>query len=282
MISVLMSSYNRTKLLKRTLYNLATHSPKEPWELVVVDEGSTEDTFGVVNSFSSAIPFKFISVKTSKIEEKLGLKKYHNNPAVTNNIAFEHSCGDKIFLMGNEIIIRPDTISQMMADIPKCDNYLVLPHTCDMPQQILDIISEYGDGITENMVNYCKKWPLQSFEYRSNVTNYFSLCSRNSWVAIDGYDERYWQGIACEDSDFYRRILKLPDSQVVISKAITLHAFHGGMSKYYQPVDIKAVFWDNGLKTNRALFHNWDETHYNRQGWKSGQFEVESIKTNIK
>ncbi len=278
MISIIISSYNRTELFRRSLFSIAKNKPTEDFELIVVDEESTEDILSELRCFSGQIPFKLIKVKTKDIEEKLKIKKFHNNPSVTNNIGFAHSKGDKIFLMGNEIIVWNDAINRMVSEIPKTkENYLILSTTYDIPQQILSVLDKFGSGISQKMVQFCSKWPLQSWDYRSNVTNYLSLCNRSAWEKLDGYDERYFGGIACEDSDFYQRFRALPDNETFISQAVSLHQYHGGKTRYYEPTDISQETWNTGLDKNRQMFYNWDKTYKNPQGWKSGQFKVEII-----
>lgn len=279
MISIIISSYNRTELFRRSLFSLVKNKPKEDWELVVVDEESTQDILKELRDFESEIPFKLIKVKTKDIESKLGIKKYHNNPSVTNNIGFAHSKGDKIFLMGNEIIVWDDAINKMVEEISN-KNYLILSTTYDVPKQIIDVLDNYGSNLLKGMVQFCKKWPLQSNSYRSNVTNYLSLVNRSAWEALDGYDERYFGGIACEDSDFYQRFRALPNNEVVLSNSISLHQFHGGKTTYYEPENVSKETWDNGVSKNREFFHKWDGSYKNPQGWKSGEFKVEVI-TNV-
>lgn len=277
MISIIISSYNRIELFRRSLYSLVKNRPKEDWELIVVDEESTQDVLKEIRNFESQIPFKFVKVKTKDIEAKLNVKKYHNNPCVTNNIGFAHSSGDKIFLMGNEIIVWDDAINKMVQEIPEDLNYLILSTTYDVPEQIINILDNYGQNLTSNMVKFCKHWPLQSINYRSNVTNYLSLVNRSAWENLDGYDERYFGGIACEDSDFYQRFRALSSNKVILSSAISLHQFHGGKTTYYEPKDISKENWDKGVSKNREFFNKWDGSYKNPQGWKSGDFKVEVI-----
>lgn len=280
MISILFSSYNRLDLFKRCLFSIRKNPPPEAFELVVADESSTEDILGLLKTFRD-MNWKFIRIDPKKIEEKLGVKKFYNNPAVTNNIAFKYSSGSKIFLMGNEMIVWKNAFAKMISDIPKNKAfYLILSTTFDIPEKLVNVLDEFGTNLREDMVAYCSHFPLQDRSYMSNVTNYLSLCNRTSWEMLDGYDERYFGGIACEDSDFYRRFKTIPGSYVSISDAITLHQYHGGMTRYYTPKNIDMSKWNEGLVQNRKKFYNWDGKYKNPQGWFSGNFEIDYYEEN--
>jgi GT2 family glycosyltransferase len=60
MISVIVATYNRSSCLKNLLQSLAQlRAPVgEPWELIVVDNKSTDDTADVVRRFAAGAPFK--------------------------------------------------------------------------------------------------------------------------------------------------------------------------------------------------------------------------------
>ena len=55
-VSVLICTYNRADLLRTTLASLARSVARRPWEILVVDNNSTDDTRGVVHAFATASP----------------------------------------------------------------------------------------------------------------------------------------------------------------------------------------------------------------------------------
>lgn len=56
-VTVIFSSYNGAKRLKRTLDSLvAQNLPHDRWELIAVDNNSTDDTFAVLQSYRSKLP----------------------------------------------------------------------------------------------------------------------------------------------------------------------------------------------------------------------------------
>ena len=300
--SIIISSHNRLGLFRRTLWGIANRGPTSmPYEVVVVDDGSTEDVLGELKLYSSKFLWKFIRFDATEFERTTGLKKFLNNPCVTNNIALQHSEGDYIYQQGNEVIPWVDCYDRLLSDIPSGDEsyfckeveievglpakyFMVMSTTYDFPAQYLDTIDLYGSNLTQDIVNKLSRWPLQSEHYRSDVTNYISLAPRELWLELNGYDERYYGGISAEDSDFVRRARKLPGFKQVISPALSLHQFHHGKSAYYNPPRkyITQERWDEGVAINHAIYNSWDNTFKNPQKWPWGKIGVKEILSNGK
>jgi hypothetical protein len=294
-VSILISSHDRLPLFRRTLWSIVHRPPTVPFEVVVCDDGSAEDILGELKKHSSAFPWKFVPFDAAAFEAATGLTKFHNNPAVTNNIAFRHSQGEFIFQQGNEVIAwkgelrdgpgvgrEVSAYDKLLGDAPQVDYWMVMSTTYDVPAAQLHRLDEQGTNLTAQLVEECKQWPLQSEWYRSDVTNYISLAPRRLWEALSGYDERYYAGIAAEDSDFVRRARRLPGFVQVISTGVSLHQYHRGKTKYYCPPPsvISAARWQEGCAINRVFYDNWDGTFANPQKWPWGTLGAGKVVSN--
>ena len=68
LISVLIPTFNRSAMLATTLASLAEQSlPKEQYEVIIVDDGSTDATSEVCLNFASQIPLKYLRIENSGI-----------------------------------------------------------------------------------------------------------------------------------------------------------------------------------------------------------------------
>lgn len=283
-VSILISTHNRSDLFRRTLWAIAHRCPSPPicFELVVVDDGSTENILGLLKSYSASFPWTFIRFDSQEFEKKTGIRKWSNNPCVTNNIAFRHSRGELIVQQGQEVIPWGSCYDQLLGEIPYGNYWMVMSTTFDLPAQILENLDQYGNNLTDAAVDFCERWPLQSIQYRSDVTNYLSLAPRTLWEELGGYDERYFGGISAEDSDFVRRARLIPGFTQVVSEAVSLHQYHGGKTCYYNPKPsvITPERYAEGVQNNRTVFENWDFQMKNQQNWPWGTYGVQEVISN--
>lgn len=280
-ISILISSFEREKLFKRALFSIAKNKPSLPFEVIVADETEDDRILKELDNFNASFLWKYIKINIREFQAKTGLKKYHNNPSHSNNVAFKHSTGNLVFLMGNECIIWQDALNKMVEEGKKRhhDNWINFSTTYDFPIKLQELIDDYGANITKEMVAFCGQWPLQSTEYKSDVTNYLSLCPKTVWARLNGYDERYVAGIACEDSDFIRRARTLLGFETIRSGAISLHQAHNGKTRYYEPTErgMTQERWDEGVKINREIYHQWSGYTENRQSWPIGTYGIQEV-----
>lgn len=286
--SIIISSHNRLALIRRTLWSIATRPPKCDYEVVVCDDGSDEDILGELRQYSSRFPWKFIRVDVAKFEVETGVKKFFNNPSHTNNVAFRHSTGDLIFQQGNEVIAWGYVYDQLIEETRGCgDLFLAFSTTLDVPKEVLGIIDPYGANLHPGMVEYCKKWPLATPAFHTDVTNYISLSSRKLWETLGGYNEEFVGGLGKEDSDFVRRCRAIPgwkdETNLRRSMALSLHQFHGGRTWHYMPdpAVITQERWVEGERLSKAVWDRWDGTHKNPQPWEFGTCGVTEIVSNV-
>lgn len=276
-VSILISSHNRLGLFRRTLWSIASRPPSVPFEVVVADDGSDEDILALLREeFPAAFPWRFVPVSVPEFEAATGLKRFFNNPSLTNNVAFKASLGEWVFLMGNEMIAWGKAFDQLLERAPQGEDWLLFSTTYDLPQRWLDRLDAYGSNLTEHMVRQCQTTPLHTRYYPTDVTNYLSLCPRSVWERLGGYDERYLAGISADDSDFVRRARAMGVKTQIVDEAVTLHQFHKGKTIYYDPPPevITEERWQEGSRINHAVYRAWDGTHHNRQPWPWGTFGV--------
>jgi GT2 family glycosyltransferase len=281
--SILISSHNRSALLKRTLASIAAFPPPVDFEVVLVDDASTEDTLGVVRGFSSRLSWTFIRFDAKEFAKQTGFRKFLNNPCVTNNIAYRYSQGSLLFLQGNEVMAGPKCYAALMAAAPLGPHWAMMSTTYDIPPEVVGKLGEYQAELTYQQMAVSQRYPLQSRDYRSDVTNYISLAPRSLWDSVCGYDERYFSGIAAEDSDFVRRARTLPDFQMQVShQAISYHQSHGGKTCYYDPPSsyITQERWQEGCRLNRIWYDAWDGTYRNHTPWEIGSIGIAEVITN--
>lgn len=93
-ISVIICAYNEEQFIKNAIESYLNQSTK-PYEIIVVDDGSTDDTPLILKKLSAFHPE--IRIFTNDIN--IGKVKSHN-------IAYQHSAGDLIAISGGDDIAR--------------------------------------------------------------------------------------------------------------------------------------------------------------------------------
>jgi glycosyltransferase involved in cell wall biosynthesis len=99
-ISVVLSTYRRAETLRRTLQHLALQDLEpERLELIIVDDGSPDDTATVVAEFVPKAPFPVAY-----------LRHENRGPGYTQNRGIEHARGRVVLLMADDIFLTPDAV----------------------------------------------------------------------------------------------------------------------------------------------------------------------------
>ncbi|WP_448598897.1 glycosyltransferase family 2 protein [Thermoleptolyngbya sp.] len=96
--SVVIPTYNRKPILEKCLRSLEqqvipSHSPIEGYEVVVVDDGSTDETIGWLRANAEALP-----------HVRLFLQE-HQGPAAARNLGVEQATGDTIIFIDSDLVV---------------------------------------------------------------------------------------------------------------------------------------------------------------------------------
>jgi glycosyltransferase involved in cell wall biosynthesis len=286
-VSIVISTFNRLPLWRRTLWGIAKRPPSVPFEVIVVDDNSTEPVLEELHKYSSRFPWTTAKLDMEAFERATGVKKFFNNPSLSFNAGVRLARGSLIFQQGNEVIPWDSVYDGMLAEKPNTDDFVLFSTTLDMPPEILNWLDVYGDNLSPDWVHYCRRWPLASPHFHTDVTNYVSLCSRSLFEKLGGYDERYVGGIGKEDTDFIRRCRKTPgwtdEQNMRRTTHISLHQSHGGRTCYYlpKPEVITQQRWAEGEVLSKVVWDSWDGGYKAGHTWDWGTIGVKDVCRNF-
>jgi hypothetical protein len=103
-VTVAVITFNRSRQLRQALTGILRQDyPADRWELLVIDNNSTDDTRDVVASFVTTMPSPRRIVETRQ-----GLD-YGRNRAI------EEARGDLIVLVDDDVLVEPDWLAQLVA-----------------------------------------------------------------------------------------------------------------------------------------------------------------------
>ena len=103
-VSIIMPTYNRAKYLKKSIGSVLDQSFKE-WELVIVDDGSNDDTFAIVNEY------------TSSFENIRYLRHTNRGPALSINAGMLAACGELFAFIGSDDEWKTEYLKQRFEHI---------------------------------------------------------------------------------------------------------------------------------------------------------------------
>ena len=123
MISIIIPTYNRSELLKISLHSIVNQTFKE-FEIIVVDDGSTDNTESVVNEF------KDYDIKYLKLQKS-------GNIAKIRNTGIEYSKYDVLAFCDDDDIWERDKLERQIPLLKKFDMICCNGNIIDLNDNIL-------------------------------------------------------------------------------------------------------------------------------------------------
>jgi len=179
-ISVVIPTHNRSDALAKTLLNLSEQQFTESWEVIVVNNRSTDDTDEVVRGQRFPVPARLLH------EEKPGV-------AAARNAGIAVARGQYVVLLDNDILVEPDFLSRhydLLLSNPGC---WIMGQIVNLPEQCATPFGKYR----QSLYGYIPRESPGGEAYWLNG-NSVSL-PRSDWGRLGGFDERFSWG---EDYDF--------------------------------------------------------------------------------
>src|SRR2546428_8128565 len=115
--SVIIPTYNRADILAKCLTALEHQTIPEEFEVLVVDDGSTDRTPQLLAQWqSNKYRFRF-------------LRQQNKKPAAARNLGIDHATGDLILFLGDDIIASPQLLAEHKQGHNRGSDAAVLGYT---------------------------------------------------------------------------------------------------------------------------------------------------------
>ena len=263
LVSLIILNKNGFKHLKRLFKNFEENLQYPSYEIIVVDNGSTDESVRFLEELQDDLPLKIIKNSENKSFSE------------ANNDAVDTANGQYILLLNNDIEPTFGWLNEMMQIAYENNNVgavgakLVYPYNTN-PNKGNDSFKIQHSGIgfeidSNGMIepfHLCKG--LDAFHPNSNnsvarvgVTAAVLLVKKEIYKEVGGLDEGYYYGY--EDVDFNLKLIKKGYSNIYCSKALLFHYENGTQeTKEYKYLVTK-------FKGNeKLLFDNWYSWLYER------------------
>ncbi|MEO8634258.1 MAG: glycosyltransferase [Gemmatimonadales bacterium] len=185
MLTVIVPVLNGTAVLPRALEALmASDLPREDWELIVVDDGSTDDTVGVASQWADMI---------------VRLPAPAHGPAYARNRGAEVASGDVLVFIDADVVVHPDTLRRLAWSFAS-------------DQQLAAVFGSYDDrppaqGLASRYRNL-----LHHYHHQQNpgpAETFWAGCGAiraDAFQAVGRFDEWHYSRPSIEDIELGHRL----------------------------------------------------------------------------
>jgi glycosyltransferase involved in cell wall biosynthesis len=135
-VSVVIPTYNRAGHITRAIDSILAQTYRH-YEIIVVDDGSTDETSDVLASYSNRIRYLY--------QDNAG-------PAAARNCGVQHSCGAWIAFLDSDDVWAPNKLERQLSQCLSLNADLSF-HDLSFPNQNGQDISSWNDHVYKKHVN---------------------------------------------------------------------------------------------------------------------------------
>lgn len=241
-LSLVISTYNRTKLLDHVLFSLTRQDfPRDEYEVVIVDENSTEDTLGLCKKWKPEIGCRIVYIRIDPSKYTYIPIKYHT-PALTNNIGFKASEGEVVVVHGNDVLhLNKDNLRIGYEHAMQNKSVFGIIWECN--EEFRSYLSTYYWRSLDNLMKLYNIPGAKTNNIHMTGWYWYLLFVKREFVMnIQGVDEEYLRGVYAEDNDFERRLLMAGTKHYRDPNIHAIHIWHYDEGKTLQ----KQARWGSG------------------------------------
>lgn len=255
-VSVLISLFNRIEYFSRTLETYAKQTlPKKDFEIVVLDDNSTQDILGLCRKYSKLYDIQFQYIKFDKNKSSYPVGAF--TPALSNNIGIKCARGSVVVITGPESLQKEDNleIAWNTANLGNCvygyvyrsalEFTKILKNTNIREKSFKDLLKL--DGATSD--KSCNNW----FWW------YFLAIQKGHLFKINGVDERFMEGITGEDDNLSHRLIEYGIPLIRNKDIILIHQDHSEEDKFdgVHTFRFSKKLWNKLREKNTDLIDEW-------------------------
>jgi len=222
MISVIIPVYNAEKSIESCINAFFNQSYEGEYELIVVDDGSTDKTFEIIKKYARDYP-KIIRV----------LHQKHNGPAAARNLGAKYAKGNIILFTDADCVPHKDWISEMIKPFKDKEIVGVQGRYKSIQKSL---IARFVQLEIEDRYDKMRK-----YKYIDFVGSYSAGYRKDIFLKIGGFDEHF-KIPSGEDSELSFRLHKMKYRMVFNPNAIVYHLHPNGVYKYFKQKFYRA-FW---------------------------------------
>jgi len=196
-VSIITATFNKLELTKIYWESLVHNPPSETWEIIWIDDGSTDGTREWLKSIES---------DTCRVI----LNNQNQGFAANNNLGAQHAQGDRLLFLNNDLILTKDWSDPLFKTLEGSQNIGVIGNVqIEVASGKIDHAGVWFD-LTGCPAHLHKGNPVKHLKGQGNffkaVTAACWLMHKKTFLAAGGFDERFTNG--GEDIDLCLKLHK--------------------------------------------------------------------------
>ena len=228
-VTVVVPSYGRPRQLRACLDALVGQSLAEPWETVVVDDGSPQPVVGLADEFAGRLDLRVI-------------RQDNAGPAAARNRGVREARGEFVAFTDDDCLPEPAWLETLVRTARGRPGALVGGTTVNGVRG--DLFASTSQLIVDMVYDHFNADPDNAYFLTSNNM----LCTRERFLSLGGFD-RAFPRAGAEDREFCDRwrmagwpIMWRPDARIEhrhsqsLRQFVDLHFRYGRGARLYQVV----------------------------------------------
>ncbi len=206
-VSIVVPSYQGAQHLPRLFAALSEQRTTRPWELIVVLDGSTDNSSAIAESWAARLP-----LRTIERPENLGR-------STTLNEGFEAATLEVLVRCDDDLVPRPDWIETFGSSVEKSpsDGVMGICRNVFPDTHYARVYGRYAD------LRFRDEAYASAEDLRWRYWGGNSGVHRDLWVAVGPYDSETFTGYGYEDVDWGYRIGRQGGSVCLVPELETQH-----------------------------------------------------------
>ena len=211
-VSIITALHNCVDLTRAYIDSLILHTPSIDWELILVDDASTDDTAKLLEELESNPRIKIV-----RNDQNLGF-------SASNNKGASEAQAPVLAFLNNDLLLTPGWLEPMLKALKKAGNPGVIGNVQFNPfTKLIDHAGVFFglDGMPRQARKNRNKLPKSKLTEWYAVTAACMLISKDLFIESGGFDESYRNGF--EDIDLCVKLKQMGYHHYVCNDSQIFH-----------------------------------------------------------